>query len=208
MAERLIGVGDEQVLVLDGFHHRPLVLFQHGMRQHIQLGKEEIFAIRREGKEVFHIVIASPGNEGVVFLDVHFFHDHLEETRRHLAIIDQPRGPSPLALLQHPLHLPHVAIGKIVVHIELGIAGNLEGVGVYILILKDVENLVEVMANDVVHIHDIAVGQLDKTGQLRWYFQNSVALFLAAHHHRQVEGTIRKLRERLGLMTDQGHQTG
>jgi len=174
MVKRLVGIGKQHILIRHNVQHGLPFAVQHGMVMGRHGFKYQVLALSRKAHQVAHVVIASAADGRIRKAQAQRLLEQIQQFRGHLVVIDEPGRPAAFALQQHLLHLADIPFGEVVVHVELGIAGNLEFIGADGLIVEDVEDFVQGEADDVVHIHDASVGQFHKTGERRRQFEQGV----------------------------------
>lgn len=186
----LIGVSDEQVVFAQYIEHGGSIVVKHGMGDEVHGLEGKARALCGEPHKVFHVVVAATGDDGVFGVDFETFEEDLEQGGRHGGIVDKTRGTSAFALFEGALDFAEMSVGEVVVDIEFSIAGYFEFEGVDAVVGEDIEDFVQGVADDVIDVHDIAVGQFDETGDVRGDFKNGVPGDVAPHLDAEVKRAV------------------
>jgi hypothetical protein len=122
-----------------------------------------------EVHEVLEVVVPSTGDKVVVVAQVELFLDVVQEISGDVLVIDQPHGLAFAAAAYAPGDFLQEALGDVVVDVQLGIAGELDGVGFVFVVFEQGHGFFEVQPDDVVEQDDafavVVVGEDQKAGQ-------------------------------------------
>ncbi|MNH09714.1 hypothetical protein D3C79_691750 [compost metagenome] len=169
----MIGVVEQYVLLGDGVEGVDEAIEITAIEGR-QLGVFQIVPAHvGEADEILEVVIAPARHDGVVGADLQL---ELQETYHgggHLPLVDEAHRHGGEALLQAITHLVHQAQIQLVGEIVLGIPGQLDRIGRYLVVVEEaLEDLVQAEADDVVQDDDLLLAagplrrQLEEAGQI------------------------------------------
>ena len=109
----------------------------------------------RERHQVFVILISATGKRGVELFGVESVAQFTLHLTWHLVVVDDTYGISLLSAVHTQGDLFHRTKVGIVVHLHLGVLGELEAVGAIGAFLETEEDKGQTVTDDVVEIHDV-----------------------------------------------------
>ena len=109
----------------------------------------------REIHKIFMIVIPAPSYCFFSPVKFHLFHDEFEQIGWHFTIVNKPDRYSYFTLFEAEFHLFHETLRDIVVNIQLGIAGNFNGISLEMIVIENGENIIQTKPNNIVNQNDV-----------------------------------------------------
>ena len=85
---------------------------------------------------------------------LHLLQQPREHVFRHVAVVNEAHVFALFALFQAPLHAVHHRTRHVVVHVQIGVARRLQGIGLHARGLKESEDFGQGMPDDVLQKHD------------------------------------------------------
>ncbi len=159
--------------------------------------------------EEVEVVVVPALDEQVPAFQLELLAEEIEQLTGHRSVVDEARGRPHVALGQARLDLLDQVARKLVVDVELGVAGELDGVGIHDLVTR--KHLAHVVAHHVVEHDDVVLARQGRQHQearqvIGRDFYDGVlrgARLAVAHVERQVEGGV--VEERPHLVGHQQH---
>ena len=148
------------VVLLDEFQEAD-VLVQFGLDDGRPGGIFQVLASTvGERHQVLVVVVASPGQDGIQFVEVQLVHHALQQVFGHPRIVDDTQRVALAAALDAFGNLLEHAVAQVVVYLHLGILGELEGVCLEVRVVHAAEYHGQAEADDIIEVHQVTLSLL------------------------------------------------